>query len=106
MSDLEKRDSSRDEREDKAVDSVPGIDDPDAHLSQEEKDKIVSAVPTRWAIQAALSSASLPCSEIEIAPLTVTVTVTLGATTCLENRPRSHSMGMCTQGHYHPLAIL
>ncbi|KAI1166900.1 major facilitator superfamily domain-containing protein [Nemania serpens] len=40
MSDLEKRDSSRDEREDKAVGPVPGIADPDAHLSQEEKDQI------------------------------------------------------------------
>ncbi|KAI1178715.1 MFS general substrate transporter [Nemania sp. FL0916] len=43
MSDLKERDSSRDERENNGVSPVHGIDDlpdPDAHLSQEEREKL------------------------------------------------------------------
>lgn len=41
MSDLEKHASSRDEREHQDID----LPDPDAHLSQEERDQIVSFIP-------------------------------------------------------------
>jgi MFS family permease len=45
MSDLEKHESSRDEREGDGVGSIQGgLTDPDAHLSQEEKDKIERAL--------------------------------------------------------------
>ncbi|KAI1128377.1 major facilitator superfamily domain-containing protein [Nemania abortiva] len=40
MSDLEKHESSRDEREGTSIEGVSILPDPDAHLSQEEKDKI------------------------------------------------------------------
>lgn len=45
MSDLEKHESSRESREADGVGSIQGgLTDPDAHLNQEEKDKIVSMV--------------------------------------------------------------
>jgi hypothetical protein len=48
MSDLEKHESSRDEREGNGVGSVQGLPpDPDAHLTQEEKDKIVRNPPSQ-----------------------------------------------------------
>lgn len=50
MSDLEKHESSRDEREERegngSMQGVGILPDPDAHLSQEEKDKIVSPIRT------------------------------------------------------------
>ncbi len=46
MSDLEKHASSRDEREGHGAGSIEGLGfpDPDAHLDQEERDKIVSTM--------------------------------------------------------------